>query len=190
MSLRPRTPMPLVVLVAVACVYWAAASAGVRFNASPSIPVGLYRLVDEPVRKGSLVAACLPEHYAIFGRQRGYLHRGRCPGDAAPVVKRVGAVRDDTALVSPAGVFVEGRYLQAAAPAVDSRGRPLVPWPAGACRLARGELWLYSPRTDSWDSRFFGPVHRSAVLGTVRPVWTAPSSSPASTAMGAPEGDR
>lgn len=190
MSLRPRTPAPLVILLAVACACWAVAAAGVRFNASPSIPVGLYRLVDEPVGVGSLVAACLPERHATSGRRRGYLHRGHCPGDAAPVVKRVGAVGGDTVLVSPAGVFVEGRYLQAAAPAADSRGRPLVPWPAGACRLARGELWLYSPRADSWDSRFYGPVHRSAVLGTVRPVWTASSSSPASTAMGAPEGDR
>jgi conjugative transfer signal peptidase TraF len=177
--LRLRTVAPLVVLFAASLAGWSVAAAGLRFNSSPSVPVGFYRLVDEPVAVGSLVAACLPERDALFGRRRGYLHAGPCPGDAAAVVKRVGAVGGDVVRVSPNGVFVDGSFLEKEAPMTDSQGRPLVPLLEGTWHLGCDHLWLYSDHANSWDSRFYGPVHRSAVLGTVRPLWTASSASPA-----------
>jgi conjugative transfer signal peptidase TraF len=171
--LRPRTPAPILVAAGAALVLWTVEASGLRFNASPSVPVGVYRLVDAPVERGALVAACLRERYGRLGRERGYLRRGSCPGGAAPVVKRIGASGGDHVQVSDEGVFVNGGFLEEAAPPTDSRERPLVPWPPGSFRLASEELWLYSDRSSSWDSRFFGPVRRPAVLGVARPIWTS-----------------
>ncbi len=171
MRLRPRTPAPLLVLIGAALVLWAIEASGVRFNASPSLPVGFYRLVDAPIERGTLVAACLPEPYGRLGRERGYLHRGLCPGGVAPVVKRVAAVAGDKVQVGDEGVFVNGSFLEEPAPPTDTQGRPLSSWPLGVAQLTPEELWLYSRRPNSWDSRFFGPVRRSAVLGIARPIW-------------------
>src|SRR5439155_25992925 len=52
----------------------------VRLNVSPSVPLGLYRMVDEPVERGVLVVACGPLTAARLARESGYLIRGSCPG--------------------------------------------------------------------------------------------------------------
>ena len=56
---------------------------------------GFYRLVDAPIRRGELVAACLPVSAEREGMARGYLMRGDCPGGAEPVVKVVGGLAGD-----------------------------------------------------------------------------------------------
>ena len=60
---------------------------------------------------------------------------------------------------------------EAAVLRADRLGRPLPSW--RQCRRLRpGELFLLS-RTNpaSFDSRYFGPVSASAVIGVARPVW-------------------
>ena len=54
---------------------------------------------------------------------------------------------------------------------VDGMGRPLLAWPS--CRRLRpGELFLLSTTNPaSFDSRYFGPVRVSAVLGIAHPLW-------------------
>lgn len=169
---RPRSWAPVWVLCWVAGLCALFVTQGFRLNLTPSLPLGLYRLDEGPIERGALVAACLPLDHGLEGRRRGYLSRGGCPGDVSPVLKRVGAVGGDIVVVTPAGVFVGGERLQVAAPQEDSRGRPLKPLPAGDYRLEPRELWLYTPEPRSWDSRFYGPQHASAVLGCVRSVWT------------------
>jgi type IV secretory pathway protease TraF len=54
----------------------------------------------------------------------------------------------------------------------DSAHRPLQAWPQ-CRRLSDGELFLLSDTNPaSFDSRYFGPIAASAVLGTARPLWT------------------
>jgi type IV secretory pathway protease TraF len=38
--------------------------------------------------------------------------------------------------------------------------------------LAPQQFWLAGLDARSWDSRYFGPVPRSAIHGVVRPLWT------------------
>ena len=53
----------------------------------------------------------------------------------------------------------------------DPRGRALPQW-NGCRRLRPAEYFVYSDRIpNSFDSRYFGPVRASGVLGVAHPVW-------------------
>src|SRR3989441_10314331 len=83
----------------------------VRLNVSPSAPLGLYRMVDEPVARGVLVVACAPPDAARLARERGYLAAGSCPGGTRPILKRLGAVPGDLVDLEPDGISVNGARL-------------------------------------------------------------------------------
>jgi len=53
----------------------------------------------------------------------------------------------------------------------DRMGRPLPSWQQ-CRRLESGELFLLSVTNPaSFDSRYFGPIPASAVLGVAHPLW-------------------
>src|SRR4051794_36391049 len=87
------------------------AALGLRLNMTPSVPTGLWRVwpAAGALQRGGVVQACLPEHISAEGRKRGYLHGGKCPGKAYPVLKPVGALPGDVVKVTPAAVLVNGR---------------------------------------------------------------------------------
>jgi conjugative transfer signal peptidase TraF len=150
--------------------------AGLRFNATPSMPVGLWRMVPDraPLRRGEIVVVCLPgTALARIGAARHYIPSGRCPGGSEPLVKPIAATAGDVVAVSAAGVAVNGQPVHNTAQlAQDSAGRPLIAVAAGAYLVASKEVWLLSghdPR--SFDSRYFGPVPEANVQGIARPVW-------------------
>lgn len=171
---RVRTVRPLVGVGLFLVVLVAPRALGLRVNATVSMERGLYREVDGEPRVGDVVAACVPAFAARLARERGYLGGGACPGGARPVVKTVAALGGATLLPTGEGIEVDGRLLPASRSLpVDSAGRPLEPFLRVAVRLADGEVWLHSSRHPrSWDSRYFGPVRREAVVSVVRPVWT------------------
>jgi len=135
------------------------------YNATPSAPVGWFLVnLHARVRPGDLVLARLPRSAAELAHERGYLQIG------TPVVKRVAAVEGQVACSSASGIRIEGRNV-ATALAHDSRGRPLSTW--RGCRELADEVFLLGDRSHaSFDSRYFGPVARSAIIGRVEPLWT------------------
>ena len=147
---------------------------GVGLNVSRSAPRGIYRAVADAPGRGALVVACLPPAVGAFGRTRGYLRPGGCPGGAQPVLKRIGAVAGDRVELDGDGVTVSGiRLLARPIEALDSAGRQLPHAALGARLVAAGEVWLFGPSPDrSWDSRYFGPVPATSVRGVIWPVLT------------------
>ena len=143
------------------------------YNPSDSVAVGWYRVdplhhrpgsLPRALAVGSIVLASLPPDAAALAARRGYLPAG------VPLLKRVGAVAPQHVCVFDALVWIDGVPVAAIRPA-DRLGRPLPSWPQ--CRQLRpGELFLLSVTNPaSFDSRYFGPVSASAVIGVAHPVW-------------------
>lgn len=136
------------------------------WNASESVPIGLYRLRPaEQLRVTELVAIQPPEPLETFLDLNGYLPIG------VPMLKRILALPGQTVCRTGPAITVDdiemGRARQR-----DGRGRPLPVWQG--CRvLSGGEIFVMNWQSaDSFDGRYFGPIAASAVLGKALPVWT------------------
>ncbi|HJU19338.1 MAG TPA: conjugative transfer signal peptidase TraF [Stellaceae bacterium] len=156
-----------------------AGAAGLRVNATASMPRGLWRVAPAagPIPRGAIVSLCLPPGPLLrLALRRGYLDAGRCPGGAEPLLKPVAAIAGDVVRITAAGIAVNGALLpNSAARKQDSAARPLSPLPPGTYRVAPGAVWVVSSYAGkSFDSRYFGAVPVSAVRGTAQPVWVFP----------------
>jgi conjugative transfer signal peptidase TraF len=143
-------------------------------NTDSAAPAGIYRVVSGAIKRGDLVAACLPVTVAQFGLTRGYLRTGSCPGDAEAVGKIIGGMPGDRVDIEPGRVAVNGRrFRDSATASQDSAGRPLHHVPFGRYIVAANQVWLFGFNDRrSWDSRYFGPVPLSNVRGRLQPVLT------------------
>lgn len=143
-------------------------------NTDSAAPAGVYRVIGHELRRGELVAACLPIAAAQEGLARGYLRAGACPGDAEPVDKTIGAVPGDVVDIEPRWVAVDGRRFEYSATAAhDSAGRPLAHVAWGKHIVATNEVWLFGFNDRrSWDSRYFGPIPVANVRGEIKAVVT------------------
>lgn len=142
---------------------------GLRINTTPSEPLGLWRIVPlfRPVQAGDIVFVCPPETDAISeGFARGYLRAGLCPGGFAPLIKTVAAVAGQRIDVA-GGITIDGLpVVSSNLVSEDGRGRPLRPYTGGT--VPAGFVFLLSPFPGSWDSRYFGPIPASGVLGRAK----------------------
>jgi len=136
------------------------------WNASGSVPIGLYRL--RPAGRLAvtpLVAVQSPEPLATFLADRRYLARG------IPLLKRVLALPGQTVCRDQLAITVD-RIEMGTARAHDGSGRPLPIW-QGCHVIADGEVFLMNGRSaDSFDGRYFGALPASAIIGTAEPLWT------------------
>lgn len=136
------------------------------YNGSASAPLGFYRLVREPtVARGDLVLAHLPGPAAALAADRHYLPL------SVPVVKRIAALAGDLVCAKSDMVTIN-HHDAARALRADVEGRPLLAW--HDCRpLDPGEiLLLMADVPASFDSRYFGPIPATAIIGRLVPLWT------------------
>jgi conjugative transfer signal peptidase TraF len=136
------------------------------WNASESVPIGLYRL--HPTGRlavTQLVAVEPPEPLATLLADRRYLPRG------IPLLKRVLALPGQTVCRDQLAITVDKIEIGTAR-AHDRSGRPLPIW-EGCLVIADGEVFLMNWRSaDSFDGRYFGALPASAIIGTAEPLWT------------------
>jgi conjugative transfer signal peptidase TraF len=136
------------------------------WNASESVPLGLYRLRPaDRLFVSELVAIKPPEPLASFLDLNGYLPIG------IPMLKRVLALPGQTVCRSERSISVD-KINMGEARERDSRGRPLPVW--HGCRVVgEDEFFLTNWQSKgSLDGRYFGPIAASAVVGRAFPVWT------------------
>lgn len=133
------------------------------WNASPSVPVGLYWVGHAPPRVGDLVVLRLPRAVAALADRRGYLPR------SVYLVKPVVAVGGDRVCRFGARVFI--RRFVAVARATDAAGRPLPTW-QGCRTLRAGQVFLVADHPASFDSRYFGLLPQEQVVGRASLMWS------------------
>ncbi|MDI1264704.1 MAG: S26 family signal peptidase [bacterium] len=136
------------------------------WNASPSVPIGLYLIQPNGNRfVTELVAIQPPEPLAKFLADGGYLPRG------VPMLKRVLALHGQIVCRDHLTVSVDAIEMGEARER-DSRGRPLPVWQG--CRvIAADEVFLMNWQSaDSLDGRYFGVLPTTAIVGRAEPLWT------------------
>lgn len=134
------------------------------WNASPSVPTGLYWITNGSPKRGDIVLVELPEPYRTIADQRGYLPKN------LPALKRVRAQPGDEVCRFGRKISIN-RATVSVAQLHDNRGLKLPEW--SVCRtLKPDEIFLLTNHPKSFDGRYFGPVDRSAIIGIAHPVWT------------------
>lgn len=136
------------------------------YNPSDSVPRGWYRIGKiDSLHVGSIVLARLPAPAAALAAQRDYLPTG------IPLLKGIGAMAPQRVCMDGMSVRIDD-VVVATVMRSDGHGRPLSAW-SQCRRLAHGELFLLSSTNPaSFDSRYFGPIRVSEVIGSAQPLWT------------------
>ncbi|MFZ5676709.1 MAG: S26 family signal peptidase [Pseudomonadota bacterium] len=134
------------------------------WNASPSVPMGLYVIERRQPGLGEIAVLRPPEWAATIADQRRYLPM------SALLLKTVAAGEGDVVCRFGRHVFVNGR-LRARALRHDKMRRPLPTWQR-CFRLCTGQIFMISERKDSFDSRYFGIVEQGQVLGAGRLIFS------------------
>lgn len=154
----------LLTLVAVGTWSW---EQGFRFNATASLPMGVYRVVLGPMERGDLASVCLGGEYAELARERGYLRSGICPSGLQPLLKLIAALPGDTVRLDDNGlcVFPADKTLGCVWPApraLDKRGNVL-PVKLASGVVPQGQALLLAPHPGSFDGRYFGLMSLNAL---------------------------
>lgn len=136
--------------------------ASALINESPSLPRGLYLRAGIAITPGAIVAVPQP------AAARPYLERMGMPRDVL-LLKRVAALGGEGVCAVDGMVVAPRRRARTADR--DRRGAVLPTW--RQCRvLAADEVFLLGDTPGSFDSRYFGPVRRSDVVGVYREIVT------------------
>jgi len=136
------------------------------WNASASVPIGLYSV--RPIGAfdvTDLVVVRPPEPLAIWLDERHYLPKG------APLLKRVAGLPGQKICRDELAVSVDG-IVMAQAREREHLGRPLPTW-RGCFPLLPGQVFLLNRDAPaSLDGRYFGAFPAVAVIGRAVPIWT------------------
>jgi conjugative transfer signal peptidase TraF len=172
LSLRRFAVFYVVFILAVVFVSFAAHGAGYRFNLSPSVPRGVWKVVtqsEEPEKGGYVV---VPNDADDESKHPGYrlaVERGYLI-NPMPMLKRVVGVEGDFVSYDERAVTVNGGYVpMTEILSQDTEGRPM-PSAFFPVWLRERQVWLSSDNIRGYDSRYFGPVS-SDILRKATPVW-------------------
>ena len=170
-SIRAMCVLIAVTTVGFTMIAVVAVGEGYRFNATTSAPVGLWKIAQQhpgQVSVGQYVLICPPQH-EVLNRliQQGRMFRGKCDSGTVPFIKAVVAEGAGRFRVEPDGVYINDTRIESTAP---------YPWenliPAPPSSIKSGEfIAIQTLHPGSIDSRYFGPMRVSDVIGVIEPKW-------------------
>ena len=144
---------------------------GYRFNATTSAPVGVWKISEQRpgnVSVGQYVLICPPQHEVLNSLIRqGRMFKGKCESGTVPFIKEVVAKGEGSFRVETEGVYIDDKLIDSTEP---------YPWenliPAQASVIRPDEfVAIQTMHPGSIDSRYFGPMRVSDVIGVIEPKW-------------------
>lgn len=138
----------------------------VVWNASASVPIGLYSVQSiGKLAVTDLVVARPTNELSNWLTERAYLASG------ALLIKRVAALPGQSICRNGRAVTVDGIDM-AEAQERDHLGRPLPTW-SGCLSVAPGQVFLLNwDEPSSLDGRYFGTIPLEKLIGRAVPLWT------------------
>jgi type IV secretory pathway protease TraF len=130
----------------------------VIWNASNSVPIGWYFVAKRQPNLAEIAVIRPPEWVEIYASARGYLPLH------TPLLKPVRATKNSIVCRFGRYVFINGN-VTVQAKYLDKNHRVLPIW-KGCRKLEPDEMFVLGMHPDSFDSRYFGPVNQTQVLGT------------------------
>jgi conjugative transfer signal peptidase TraF len=145
---------------------WIPVTPKLIWNASASVPIGLYALRPvDTLAVNDLVAVVSPEPLARFLSERGYLP------NRVQLMKHVAALTGQTVCRTGNTITIDGTAVGIALNR-DHLGRELPTW-SGCQTLRDGEVFFVNRQAaDSLDGRYFGPLPTTSIIGRAVPIWT------------------
>lgn len=136
------------------------------WNASASVPLGLYAIQDvNQFRVGDLLVATPPPEIEEF------LTNGRYIPAGVPLIKHIAALPGQT-ICRIGNTITVDLHVVGQARTLDSKDRPLPYW-HGCLTLGPQQIFLMNAAvSDSLDGRYFGPFERNDIVGRAVPIWT------------------
>ena len=136
------------------------------WNASASVPTGLYLVQSRGAPAvGDLVVFEPPPPLRDWLVERSYL------GTNVPLIKPVAALPGQRVCRCGVRILIDG-VVVATAKNHDRMGRPLPVW-QGCLHLTGDQIFvLNAAQGSSLDSRYFGPLPQSTIVGRAVPLWT------------------
>jgi conjugative transfer signal peptidase TraF len=168
----------ILILTCILSAALAAKHSGLGINYTSSLPIGIYQKSSiSVIHHDDIVAVCLPAAIAHEGLVRDYLAHGHCPGGSVPVLKQVIAIPHDTVKLTNQQITVGNQAYFAPQQAHDHNGIRVKHFIQNGTYQNIKTYWLYGYNApfNSWDSRYYGGVKRSQIIGVYKPVLIWPS---------------
>lgn len=137
----------------------------VIYNPSSSEPKGFYRLSALRPAPGRLIAFRVPRPGAAYAASHiPYVAR-------TAILKEIAVGQGSNVCVRGGEIWIAGQP-RAHVATKDHNGALLPHW-LGCRKLAAREYFVFSNRiSNSYDSRYYGPVPASDIVGVYQPLWT------------------
>jgi len=118
--------------------------------------------------RGDAVLFC-PPPTEIFRKayELRILDWGSCDGGFSPMIKEISGIPGDRIQLGHV-VSINGE----AVPKSKTQSKYFEPFNPAEFELADGEIWVMGTSSEaSFDSRYFGPISETSVIGIMIPVW-------------------
>ena len=135
------------------------------YNATQSAPIGFYRVLPvADYQRDDLVLFAPPAHVRALVQARRWLPKN------GYLMKPIAALSGDFVCTDSARLTINHEDYGAIREQ-DSEGRPL-PHVDYCQATATGSVYLANRgQANSFDSRYFGPIAATAIIGRVEPLW-------------------
>lgn len=133
------------------------------YNATDSLPHGIYRVIKQQTyERGDLIVFPVPERVRSLVIQRGWLKPD------SYLIKTVAAINGDNMRITSGQVFINGMSF-GVTKIQDRQGLPL-PSLVFNDTLSPGKIAVLQRSDDSFDSRYFGQIDESQIIGRAVPI--------------------